>query len=1551
MNKPNHKPLHGGGFNVSAWCIDHPWVVLSFYAAVVALGLIAIFGGLMPRRMMPYVESPMVGIVTMIPGLSAQETETYISKPIEERMTDIRGARYIRSTSQDGLSIVSLEFPYGADLRRATADVQALMNAVQADLPQTGANLKPSWVLPIDPLNLPVLSLSVTGDADTGWTPPAVRQFVENEGVRAIKQVGDVQAVTVYGGRKRQLHVEVDRDRLAAYGYSILDVRDAIDKHSTARPAGVLTSGPNETILRVADIAQDAQTVAGYPLGARNGKVVYLKDVATVTDTTREQRSGFHFVDGERKVIEGVDNDAVEMAVIQNPAAGSGPVIEAVRKQVAQLEQDHPGLHFHVAYDNAHFVNILFRNTGEELAVAVVLCGLAVLFFLGSGRGTVISLITIPVSMAMAILLMVPFGFSLNSSTLIGLLVSIGRLVDDSLIDIHAVGRHLAMGKAPKEATIDGITEVRLAVAASTIMLVLALSPLLFCGGITQIMFVGLVYPIIFGLIASFFVSLTLTAVLAAFLLRPHETEGADRSWFDRRVLAPVQARLERMDSGYQRLLRVLLRHKFTVVAAAVATIIVGFGFYHFIGSEMMPLADVGQAYGLLEMRPGASYAETAAATMALERILLKHPEIRRVSTEIGEETGGTYFTGYAMNQINTASMMLTLSDKDERLRDVWQVIDAVQREALATIPNIRRLQIKEMGSDVMASSLAPVTILVTGQDLNILSQLAEQVADVARRTPGALQVATSWAMEKPSYRLAVDSRRAAEVGLTPADVADQAYYAMGGALANEFYRLPNVRQDTINIRYRAGQRRSVYDLLQMPITGANGVQVPLKTLATVTPQLVPTVIEHDGLRRSVSVLAYYRKDGPPSMDLAMSIITKASAELNFPPGYSLEMRGDMTQMMDSFARLLRGLEVAILLIFLVLIAQFGGLLSPLQMVLSIPMELSGVFLGLYLAHQSFSTVSIMAVIVLTGMDITTAILLIDQTQRRRAEGRLPRDAAIAVASRDRLRPILMTSLITIITMLPVALAPKTGIDAYRPLGTVIVAGLTVGTLLSLLVIPVMHAIVDDLNQGAARLWRRIRGHKAVTDTAMVLLLTGLLAAGAAHAAPPNGPTSDAATLLPDLPTVSQPLSLHDAVAISLQHSPAIRQAAADVQAAEATIGSAAAAQRLTVSTTTYATLGDSANILTSAPGVTPQNALTVIPRPFADQNVMLMAPLYNGGRLSADRAAARNQVEAASHSAGAARLLVEQAVTEAYARALLAQALVEAAQARLTAEEEQVRITAEKVKAGRLAPVDLLREQAERADARQAALEDQSTGAVAMAELKMALGISQASQITLSDTLDGLIGAINSGLPATQEDAVHGADTNRPELAAALRQVEAMQFSVSATQAAYAPQVYAVAMADVAVGRDVTGGGRTGYTVGLTASLPLADGGQRRADTDAARARHARAVADAQRVRLTVEQEAQSAWLIFQTAGEKVKTADAGLVAAQQGYDLADLRYNAGKSVTAERLDALAALTRARGTLAQAKADQIAEAARLRAAIGGIGGVVLSAPERSDKP
>jgi len=803
-------------------------------------------------------------------------------------------------------------------------------------------------------------------------------------------------------------------------------------------------------------------------------------------DTFYEPRSGYHHyyrVGNQAKV-----DEAIEISVLQSPEASSPRVIRAVMQEVKRLERDYPGIKFRVAYDNSAFVGILMRNMFEELGIAILLTGIAVLFFLGNWRGTVIAMTAIPVSLAMALLALIPMGMTLNSSTLVGLLLSIGRLVDDAIIDIHAVERHLRMGKDPKTATIDGITEVRLAVAASTLMLILALTPLLFCGGIVELMFVGLVWPIIFGLLASFLVSLTLTALMAAHLLKPYNDPVVlkeRQSWFYRHTLEPFQKLLDRTERGYARLIEWMLKNRFANLARIFSTIIIGFGFYYFIGSEMMPLADVGQAYMTLEMEPGMSYAATENAVRHIERIMQKYPEIQYASIEIGFEGGpgyssGAYYNGYSMGMTNGAVAMLTFTDKDTRKRDIWTVMDSIVAEATATIPGIRRLQIKEMGSDVMASSAAPIQLLVYGPDLKIVSMLAEQVAHIARtQVPDIYQVATSWAMTKPAYEIKVDVRRAAELGLTPAEIADQAYYALRGGFTNEFFRMENKRQTTILIRYDEKDRLSPEDIELLAITTPDGKQVPLKAVARVEYHETPTLIEHDNFRRVVSVMGYYRKahyvppwrEGEqvrnrPSMDVAMDVMMRAQMQLNWPPGYGIEVRGDMTQMMDSFRRLLQGLQLAVVFIFLVLVAQFRGFIQPAQMVFSLPLELSGVFFALWLTGQAFSTVSIMAVIVLTGMDITTAILLIDLIMRYRHQG-LPRNQAVIQACPQRLRPILMTSLITIIALSPVAFAPRTGLDAYQPLGTVVIGGLIVGTVLSLLDIPIMHTLVDD----AVRWW------------------------------------------------------------------------------------------------------------------------------------------------------------------------------------------------------------------------------------------------------------------------------------------------------------------------------------------------------------------------------------------------------------------------------------------------------------------------------------------------
>lgn len=409
-------------------------------------------------------------------------------------------------------------------------------------------------------------------------------------------------------------------------------------------------------------------------------------------------------------------------------------------------------------------------------------------------------------------------------------------------------------------------------------------------------------------------------------------------------------------------------------------------------------------------------------------------------------------------------------------------------------------------------------------------------------------------------------------------------------------------------------------------------------------------------------------------------------------------------------------------------------------------------------------------------------------------------------------------------------------------------------------------------------------------------------------------------------------MTLADALALAMQHSVTLKQAQADVSAAAAAARGAAAPTKPSLSATTYATAGDSSNILNTSPGVAPVNIFSAPARGFVDQNLTLMFPLSSGGKLRGVAGGARRQSDAAILTAQADQITVKEIVTERYADALLQRDLVSVAQSRLTAEDEQVRVTSENVQTGKSAPVDLLREQAEQADAGQQLLSARNQEALALVSLKTALGVSQESDLTLTDTLDTL--SPPASLPGSLHDALAQAEKSRPEVAAAQRQIEAAQSALGAAHGAYAPQVYGVAMADAMAGQ---GTGRTGYTIGLTASLPLLDGGQRRADTDAAKAKLDRAAADALQVRQTVDQDAASAWLAYQTAMAQLQAARVGETAAVEADKLADLRYHAGKSVLAERLDAASAMSRALGARARAEADVVVSRARLLAAVGAL--------------
>ena len=428
------------------------------------------------------------------------------------------------------------------------------------------------------------------------------------------------------------------------------------------------------------------------------------------------------------------------------------------------------------------------------------------------------------------------------------------------------------------------------------------------------------------------------------------------------------------------------------------------------------------------------------------------------------------------MGGVNTASAIVTLKDVGERERDIWQIIDRVKNEAESTIPGLRRIAMKEMGVDVMATSAAPVQLAVYGEDLDELHRLAQGVLGIAEDTPDLVMPHTSSAMTQPEFQLKIDRRRAKELGLNIKDIAEQARYALNGGYTRRYYNRPNLRQNSILVRYEEDDRATEQDLSSTYITTSDNRQVPLSTVAILQREEGPTLIERVNGKRVVYVNGYYRKDGPASMDLSMAIAMRAGSELNFPPGYGIDSMGDMTDMMIEFERLLQGLVISLLLIYLILVIQFGSFIQPLVMMLSIPLQLVGVFGGLLLAGQTLSTVSILGIVILSGLSVSAAILLLELILTKRQEG-VPRAVAIREAGPVRLKAIVMTTLTTIIVIFRLAFFPQTGMDAYSPIATVILGGLVISTLLTLIVVPVVYSLVDDITIWLTGLRKKLSWH------------------------------------------------------------------------------------------------------------------------------------------------------------------------------------------------------------------------------------------------------------------------------------------------------------------------------------------------------------------------------------------------------------------------------------------------------------------------------------------
>jgi HAE1 family hydrophobic/amphiphilic exporter-1 len=1024
--------------------IRRPVLVLMAWVALGVIGLRLLWA--MPVELLPNIEFPVVSIVTVYPGAGPQEVESSVTKPLEDAVGTVSGIREIQATSQEGLSLVVVQFQLGTDLNAATAAVREKVDAVRAQLPR---EVLAPVVQRFSFSAFPILSLSLTSATRS---PRQLRELVDDRLKPRLEQISGVANVEVIGGQTREVRIAVDRDRLQAYGLGLGQFTAALTQENLNVPAGFLKEGRREYAVRALGEFTSLEELRDLRLGLPGGGTVRLGDVAEVTDGV-----------GERTQLSRLDGrESVTLLVRKAADANTITVAEAVKRELGRIRREFPDLQVTIASDASTFTREAVNDVFLALLLGIVLASVIVFFFLHDAVNTFIVFLAIPTSLLSSFVVIAGLGFTLNFFTLLGLSLAIGILVDDSIVVLENIHRHLERGELPAEAAYNGRSEIGLAAVAITLVDVVVFVPLALAGGI----FGQLLRP--FGLtvatvtLFSLFAAFTLTPMLAARWLR-RRTGHEEPQGFAARLFAPLDRFYSWLDGTYRGLLSWALRHRAWVVLLGGLSVLFVLPLTSRLGFEFIPSVDQGVFTVRLELPAGTNLETTEAAARRVEAVLRRIPEVETVITNVG--------TSGQQSQTGPQFAQLLVRLREERRRTDREVVAQLQQDPEANrIPGARVVY----AAGNVAGPISPVEVRVRGEDLDLLSATADRIADRLRTVPGIRDVDVR--LGRPELRVRMDRERAAELGLSTAAIAGILRNAVEGSTDLKFRT--GEKEVPVRIRMvRGGQPLRPEDLGDVLLAVVSGRPVYVRDVARIEPGTGPTRIDRRNRQRVVSVTANL-KPGSFAGNVNQ-LAARAIADLR-PPGVVVEFGGQAEQIAEAGGTFLFALGLGVVLVYILLSALFESTFTPLAIMLALPLAWVGGILALLLAGKSLSMVSAIGFILLTGLVMKNSILLVDYTNTLRARG-LPRTEAVLEAGPTRLRPVIMTTLSVILGSLPVALEFGKGSELRSPLAWAVIGGLAWSTLLTLVVIPVTYTLLDDLRGWVTM---RVRGFRPMPGAA-----------------------------------------------------------------------------------------------------------------------------------------------------------------------------------------------------------------------------------------------------------------------------------------------------------------------------------------------------------------------------------------------------------------------------------------------------------------------------------
>lgn len=1027
--------------SLSGFSIKRPVTIAMLCIALVLFGVVSL-----PKlavELFPELNLPVALVVTSVNGAAPAEVENLVTKPIEEAVGTVANVSKLMSNSAEGASQVIIQFDWGTDMNQALLDLRDKVDQVKGVLPDSA---KAPRILKLDPNSMPIIMLALTGDDDVQRLKAVAEDVVKPR----LERVEGVASVAVSGGRDRVIEVTLDPAKTAAYGISVEQVQQAIASTNISGTAGSVREGDSKLNIRIEGEYGTVEAIGETPIAVSEG-FIPLKNIASVEDTLTEIT--------QVTTLNG--QPSVGLSITKASGGNTVEVADEVNKALQKLASELPETYkITTIMDSSVFIKDSIYTVAEHALVGGLFSVVILLLFLNSFRSMLIVAIVIPISVITTFSLMYFTGQTINMISLGGLTLGLGSLVDFAVVIQENIYRLRQEGKSMLEAAKLGSQQVGTAVMASALAQISVFLPIVFVEGLASELFGPLALAVVYSHVAALFVSLALVPMLSSrWLKRLPDHTLYESGYRGKNPIVWFNVFFTKVARTYGRLLRWALSHRKTVIGGTALLLIASVVLLPVVGAEFIPAMDQGQISISIELPQGSVLAETEKVVQQVERVVQQVPELEQVYISMGS-SGPVSFLASAMT--NRAQLEVLLVDLKDRTRSTLEVVEEL-REQLADIAGAE-ITVSETDQSGMSTGAA-LSIGVRGDDLDVLKDISDVVVEEIKKIPGTRNVSSSLEQLRLEYQVEIDAEQARLYGLSTAQILSNVRTAFQGQTVTH-YRTGEDEIDVI-VQMPKEYREEINYLYQLRITTPSGAQVPLTSVATIHQEEVPQLISRTDQTREVTISSDVA--GRDLNSVYMDVQAKL-AEFNLPEGYSFDIGGEAEEMAEAFGSLGLAIVLSIILVYMVMASQFESLFSPFIIMFSIPPTLTGVVIGLLLTGHTLSVPALIGYILLIGIVVNNGIVLIDFVNQLRESG-MERDQAVLHAGPIRLRPILMTTLTTVLAITPLAFGGGTGNESMAPMAIVVIFGLSFSTLITLLLIPVVYTLFDDWG-------RKLRGFR-----------------------------------------------------------------------------------------------------------------------------------------------------------------------------------------------------------------------------------------------------------------------------------------------------------------------------------------------------------------------------------------------------------------------------------------------------------------------------------------